>query len=236
MGGANIEAPCVNNSRYTTHITGQTIYLGFSAHQGTGISGGRIVACRTQSPWDIPQSRRLSAPRFITLEQLEILILIHAFRFTGISKQALLIEAYMRLNKTKKTRPALQLFDGEEEPDYHFPALHAHELEDAWDQVRILGFPLLSPFLLIDPTYMNKEQSVTAADIPANKGKIVTVLAYYVTRKVTYTIKGEIMFFGTFIDRDGDWIDTVHFPDVAKKYRFRGKGLLSDYRESYRGI
>ncbi|HAE34311.1 MAG TPA: hypothetical protein DCG22_00865, partial [Bacteroidetes bacterium] len=42
-------------------------------------------------------------------------------------------------------------------------------------------------------------------------------------RKVTYTIKGEVMFFGTFIDRNGEWVDTVHFPDVAKQYRFRGK-------------
>ena len=49
------------------------------------------------------------------------------------------------------------------------------------------------------------------------------VLGYYVTRKVTYTIKGEVMYFGTFLDSHGDWIDTVHFPDVAKQYRFRGK-------------
>ena len=35
------------------------------------------------------------------------------------------------------------------------------------------------------------------------------------------------MYFGTFIDRDGDFIDTVHFPIVAKEYRFRGKGIYS---------
>ena len=33
------------------------------------------------------------------------------------------------------------------------------------------------------------------------------------------------MFFGTFIDRDGHWIDTVHFPPVAAKYPFRGRGI-----------
>ena len=35
------------------------------------------------------------------------------------------------------------------------------------------------------------------------------------------------MFFGTFIDRDGDFIDTVHFPPVATKFPFRGKGIYS---------
>jgi len=27
------------------------------------------------------------------------------------------------------------------------------------------------------------------------------------------------------LDQDGDFIDTVHFPPVAAKYRFRGKGV-----------
>ena len=26
------------------------------------------------------------------------------------------------------------------------------------------------------------------------------------------------MFFGTYVDSELEWIDTVHFPDVAKKY------------------
>jgi DNA polymerase-3 subunit alpha len=32
------------------------------------------------------------------------------------------------------------------------------------------------------------------------------------------------MYFGTFIDIDGDWIDTVHFPPSVKKYPFTGSG------------
>ena len=35
------------------------------------------------------------------------------------------------------------------------------------------------------------------------------------------------MYFGTFLDRDGYFIDTVHFPPIAEKYRFRGKGIYS---------
>ena len=33
------------------------------------------------------------------------------------------------------------------------------------------------------------------------------------------------MYFGTFLDKNGDYIDTVHFPPVAKKYPFRGRGV-----------
>ena len=33
------------------------------------------------------------------------------------------------------------------------------------------------------------------------------------------------MNFGTFIDIDGDTIDTVHFPESIRKYPFKGKGI-----------
>jgi len=35
------------------------------------------------------------------------------------------------------------------------------------------------------------------------------------------------MYFGTFLDREGDFIDTVHFPPVATKFPFRGNGIYS---------
>ena len=33
------------------------------------------------------------------------------------------------------------------------------------------------------------------------------------------------MNFGTFLDRKGYFLDRVHFPDVAKRYPFRGRGV-----------
>jgi DNA polymerase-3 subunit alpha len=33
------------------------------------------------------------------------------------------------------------------------------------------------------------------------------------------------MYFGTFIDKDLNWIDSVHFPDVAKKYPINNSGF-----------
>ena len=35
------------------------------------------------------------------------------------------------------------------------------------------------------------------------------------------------MHFGTFLDLEGDFIDTVHFPPVAAAYPFRGKGVYT---------
>jgi DNA polymerase-3 subunit alpha len=35
------------------------------------------------------------------------------------------------------------------------------------------------------------------------------------------------MNFGTFLDRQGDFFDSVHFPDVAKRFPFLGKGFYS---------
>ena len=35
------------------------------------------------------------------------------------------------------------------------------------------------------------------------------------------------MHFGTFLDREGYFIDTVHFPPVAAKFPFRGKGVYN---------
>ena len=33
------------------------------------------------------------------------------------------------------------------------------------------------------------------------------------------------MAFGCFVDTEGQWIDTVHFPPSLKKYGYRGKGI-----------
>ena len=53
----------------------------------------------------------------------------------------------------------------------------------------------------------------------------MTTNGYLVTVKKTKTANGKIMFFGTFLDQNGHFVDTVHFPPVAARYPFRGKGL-----------
>ena len=69
--------------------------------------------------------------------------------------------------------------------------------------------------------------SLRARDLEKHIGKQVTIEGYLVTTKTTSTSNRKTMFFGTFLDRDGDFIDTVHFPPVAAKYPFRGKGVYT---------
>ncbi len=44
------------------------------------------------------------------------------------------------------------------------------------------------------------------------------------TTKNTRTSSGQRMHFGTFLDVDGYWLDTVHFPQSASAYPFNGPG------------
>ena len=73
------------------------------------------------------------------------------------------------------------------------------------------------------------EGHVLSEDLPRCNGKKVTTLGYLVTVKTTKTANGRAMSFGTFVDQKGDWLDSVHFPPIAEKYPFRGKGIYLIY-------
>jgi hypothetical protein len=53
----------------------------------------------------------------------------------------------------------------------------------------------------------------------------VSVLAYFIARKHVSTKNNDEMFFGTFVDSNLHWIDTVHFPDAAKNYPLHDSGF-----------
>jgi DNA polymerase-3 subunit alpha len=115
---------------------------------------------------------------------------------------------------------AAKLFD-EPIPEFHLPQLVHHPLDDAIDELEILGFALCNPFDLVDD---DPARYLPAAHMPAHLGKEVTMLGYLITTKPVHTVKKEMMYFGTFIDAAGDWLDTVHFPDAAKQYPLQGRG------------
>ena len=50
-------------------------------------------------------------------------------------------------------------------------------------------------------------------------------MGYLITIKHTRTKDGKLMHFATFYDAVGRVFDTTHFPPVAKKYPFRGRGF-----------
>jgi DNA polymerase-3 subunit alpha len=63
-----------------------------------------------------------------------------------------------------------------------------------------------------------------ARDLKNYIGKTVEIIGQLVTTKNTQTSKGERMYFGTFLDIEGYWIDTVHFPPSARAFPFTGPG------------
>ena len=246
MCGGIIHPPHINRSGYLTSIYGKDIFLGFKlvAELETNVTDKIMeerVSCGEFSSLE-NFMQRLSIP----VEQLRILIRAGAFHFTGRTKKQLLWDIHTVIGAKKKTEARKELFDVKTKK-FHLPELHHGKFDDAFDEIEIIGFPLCSPFdLLASPPAplqrrgelfpsrstlpdgllpsIDPEVLEYAADFKNYPGKIISIIGYSVTRKRTSTKKGEEMCFGTFLDIDGRWIDTTHFPDVLKKYPFRGKG------------
>jgi DNA polymerase-3 subunit alpha len=223
MSGGKIEAPCVNNSNQLTTILGNKIYVGFI----------HIKSVETKIAAEIPLEREKNGPytslenflRRINLgiEQIRILIRIGALRFTGRNKQRLLWESMLFLSSVKSRKKNADLFDSEPK-EYPLPQLTRHEIEDAFDEIELLGFPLCDPFTLL----ANPQQGdTTTCELLEKAGKHISISGYVVTTKDTRTKAGDAMYFGTFLDIHGEVFDTVHFPDTAKRFPFRGRGFYA---------
>jgi DNA polymerase-3 subunit alpha len=221
MHGAVICPPDVNKSHYETRIEGKSIYLGFILlHSFETANAGRIVKERERNGSFADLDDFIDRVP-ISIEQVSILIKVNAFRFTGRNKRELLWEAYMKINKVSLEDQVATLFKTQK-IQYRTPELPSSAFEDAFDEIEYLGFPLCDPFDLVTGPV---DSAVLARDLPDRVQQNVVVYGYYVTAKNTSTHKGERMHFGTFLDREGDFIDTVHFPPVARKYPFRGRGV-----------
>lgn len=221
MHGGSIHTVSVNASDYVNRIEGTILYLGFMM----------LHAFESKNAQKIVEERRKNGPYLdlddfinrvsISLAQIVILIKVNAFQFTGRNKRELLWEAHMKVHKVVLEEQIHTLFVSEKR-NYKTPKLVSSFLEDAFDEIEHYGFPLSSPFLLLTEPL---DQKILADDLLNHEGKTVTVFGDYVTAKRTSTSKGDLMYFGTFIDVKGNPIDTVHFPIIAQKYPFRGSGV-----------
>ncbi len=221
MHGGNILPPCINTSFAVTTIKEKDIYLGFGfLYSLESKTIERFLKERTEN--GVFKSLDNFIDRvIISMEQIALLIKINAFRFTKRNKRELLWEAHMKINKVTFEENKLILFKAEK-VNYKTPNLPNTELEDAFDEIELLGYPLSNPFeLLVEPS----SYTLRARHLPHFIGKLVMIDGYLVTTKRTGTSNGKQMYFGTFLDKDGDFLDTVHFPPVAALYRFRGKGV-----------
>jgi len=224
MNGANIKAPCVNHSEHLTTIYDDTIYIGFIHLKSLETKIAQLIPLERQKNGTYKSlDNFLRRIPNIGLEQLRILIRLGSFRFTGRTKQQLLWESMLFLSKARaKPSTTVELFDTEPK-EFPLPELKRNVLEDAFDEIELLGFPLCNPFDLLATTDFG---DVTAKNISEKKGEQVHIVGYIVTTKDASTMKTkEHMAFGTFYDVQGEVFDTVHFPNSARKFPFRGRGF-----------
>jgi DNA polymerase III alpha subunit len=221
MLGGTIEAPCVNHSEPGAVVYEQTVYLGLSfikdlEHQT--VAG----ICQTRAADGPFASLADFADRVpVGIDQLCTLVQSGSFRFTGKSKKELMWEAHLTLGKVKKRVALPKLFQERSKP-FSFPAFYTAPREEAYDQIELLGYPLCDPFILLK---LSPKGGILAADLPEFVHQTVVAYGYLVTVKDTSTNGGDRMNFGTFLDRKGFFLDTVHFPNVSRKFPFRGRGV-----------
>ncbi|MES2647652.1 MAG: DNA polymerase III subunit alpha [Bacteroidota bacterium] len=221
--GAVIHLPCVNKSNHLTSINGIAVHIGFIHVHGleeTLIL--HLLEDRGQFG-EFEHLQDLIERVKPGLEQLNTLIRIGALRFTGRNKKELLWEANFLQKKSSKHSVDSLLFK-EEPVTFQLPVLHQQPLDDAIDEIELLGFPVCNVFELVTD---NPGSYIAASEIENLLGKEVMVLGYLITSKPVHTIRNETMYFHTFIDANGDWLDTVFFPQTARRYPVTGKGFYS---------
>ena len=220
MSGADVQNPCVNNSNYQTILKGKEIYLGFMVLQSLETKVAQMISEEREKNGDYKSLENFIKRIPIGIETIQILIFIGAFRFTGKPKNELLVEARLLLINYKIENRNIALFD-EPANDFKLPELKREQFEDAFDEVEIIGFPVsCSPFDLLQTKFRG---NVFVKDLLKFHKSQVKMLAYLISRKHVPTKKGA-MFFGTWVDVNGDYFDTAHFPDSLEKYQFQGGG------------
>ncbi|WP_294825013.1 DNA polymerase III subunit alpha [uncultured Flavobacterium sp.] len=220
MSGAEIHNPCVNKSGVETTLYGKDIYLGFMHLQGLQAEIAQKIVDERNSNGEYISLEDFINRVPIGIEGLQLLIYIGALRSTGKAKNELLVTARRIMMNFKPENRLPQLLP-EPVREYRLPELKRSSFEDAFDEIELLGFPVsVTPFNLLKTSYRG---DVMARDLVSHHKKQVKMLAYLVSRKHVPTKMGA-MYFGTWIDANGEFFDTAHFTGSLRDYPFKGGG------------
>ncbi|MCK0157268.1 DNA polymerase III subunit alpha [Cellulophaga sp. F20128] len=225
MWGATIHPPCINLSDHHNTIKGKHIYLGFGYLKNLEHLVVQRLLTERQLYGAFTSFDDFIDRVIISIEQLSILIRIGAFAFTGIPKNKLHWQAIFKLNAKKRQSNHPSLF-ATKHKHFILPELEHSWLEDAYDQLELLGFPLYSYFDLIAE---KMESTTMAVDMPVYLHKEILLYGILVNTRFNTTKNNKNMRFSTFIDKSGDYFDVVHFTKVVDKYPIRGIGVYACY-------
>ena len=213
--------PCVNRSDYQTNIKGRDVYTGFVHIKGLETAMAQYIAIERDRNGAYAHLQDFIKRTAIQPEQLNLLISIGAFRFTGKSKKQLLWEANFLQKRRHTLMPCYPLFN-EKPPNFSLPELIDDPVDDMYDEFEILGFRFGDPFDLMEEKEI---PGLPAKELPNHLGKLVDMVLYFIDYKVVPTANNRNMAFGAFLDRQMDWVDTVHFPPSYQQYPLKGRGF-----------
>jgi len=218
--GAKIELPCINHSNYTAALYDNRIYIGFVQIQNLEYNLATQIVADRQRSGPFAGLEEFVSRTGASLEQVLLLIRVNAFRFTMIPKAHLMWKAHMLAGKKPNCGPMLFQMP---EKAFHFPTPETDLIQNAYDEMELLGFTVsVSPFDLVKNPFRGE---IMGANLLQLVGSKVRMVGWLVTTKYVRTIKNEIMYFGCFLDVEGNFFDTVHFPDSVRTWPFRGNGV-----------
>lgn len=220
--GGNIHLPCVNNSLVETTLYGSDIYLGFQHLKSLNAKDTQTIVIERLQNGAYSGLEDFMQRTQIGLQAVKILIRIHALRFTGKNKRELLWEAHMLFNKEKHPKNERALFY-QPPVEWKLPKLTESSISNAYDEIELLGFPVMST--RFDLLTTSKREHCKTTDLLKHVNQTVRMMGNYVDRKRVTTVKGEEMNFGTFLDEDRNFFDTVNFPPSLKAWPFTGMGV-----------
>jgi DNA polymerase-3 subunit alpha len=219
--GARINLPDINKSGHTTNIYGDEIYLGWVHLKNLESKLAQQIVEERNKNGEFNDLFDFTDRVPVGMEQLRVLIKAGAFRFTGKAKKELM---WAQLMQTKATpvHNSQPLFK-EERKEFALPALRTNLLEDAYDEMELIGFPVsMTRFDMLKTQYRGDAK---AEGLLPKLGKTIRMVGELVTIKYVSTVRKETMNFGCFLDDKGEFFDTVHFPGTLKKYPFTGNGV-----------
>jgi DNA polymerase-3 subunit alpha len=222
--GGTLHLPCVNNSTHLTTLYGTDVFLGLIHIKSLDHSIAQTIEQEREKNGKYISLEDFILRTNIGIETLRTLIRVNALRFTGQNKRQLLWEAHMLFDKekTKQFVSSLPMFEIAI-PDWEIPKLVENKVSDVYDELELLEFPVtLSAFDLLKSDFRGE---LKAKALCNSIGKTVRMLGNYVTYKGVKTIRGDYMAFGTFLDDEGNFFDTTHFPPSLKKFPFTGAGV-----------
>ncbi|WP_338357313.1 DNA polymerase III subunit alpha [Yeosuana marina] len=223
MWGGMVHPPCINTSDHPNIIKGKDIYLGLGYLKSLEAFTIKRLLTERQLHGAFTSLDDFIDRVSISIEQLTILIRIDAFRFTKRSKTELLWEAIFKLNAHKQGATQARLFKTNHR-QFVLPTMTTTCVEDAYDQIELLGFPLCGYFdLMAEPCL----ESTKASELNSYINQKVLLYGVLVNTRFHKASNGKLLRFCTFVDREGHYFDTVHFTKVVDKYPISGIGVYA---------